>query len=149
LKTGLLLLLLGLGFTLGRQLAQAQPERLAPDSLPAIRFVSVPFQTPRAGGGHSIHHLGEPRIPPAEQEKPANSSPALLPLALVTAEKVNIRQGPSLSALKIGSTLKHERAEVLEQRPPWIRLHFPDRKLVGWVHQTYLRIFSEDAALDL
>ena len=56
--------------------------------------------------------------------------------AVVTANELNVRSGPSLSAQKIGSLVKNQKVEVLETSGDWYRTNY------GWVHKSYVQLVS-------
>ena len=60
--------------------------------------------------------------------------------AVVTANELNVRNGPSLSAQKIGSLVKNQKVEVLETNGDWIRTNY------GWVHKSYVQMVSAASA---
>ena len=60
--------------------------------------------------------------------------------AVVTANELNIRNGPSLSAQKIGSLVKNQKVEVLETSGDWVRTNY------GWVNKNYVKMVSAASA---
>ena len=60
--------------------------------------------------------------------------------AVVTANELNIRNGPSLSAQKIGSLVRNQKVEVLETNGDWYRTNY------GWVHKSSVKLVSAASA---
>ena len=60
--------------------------------------------------------------------------------AIVTANQLNVRNAPSLSAQVIGSLVKNQRVEVLETSGDWIRTNY------GWVYKSYVQIVGAASA---
>ncbi len=56
--------------------------------------------------------------------------------AVVTAEKLNIRSGPSIRSARVARPLpRGQEVEVLQQRGNWVEV---ETRVRGWVHQSYL-----------
>ena len=56
--------------------------------------------------------------------------------AVVTANQLNVRSGPSLSSSITGSLVKNQKVEVLETSGDWYRTNY------GWVNKNYVQLVS-------
>ena len=54
--------------------------------------------------------------------------------AIVTANQLNVRKSPSITAEKVGTLSKNQRVEVLETNGDWIRTNY------GWVNKNFVKL---------
>ncbi len=68
---------------------------------------------------------------------------AAVKTAVVTGSTVNVRTGPGTDYNKIGTIVKGEKFEVLEQQNDWYRLKLDNQGRSGWVLGTYLNVLTD------
>ena len=60
--------------------------------------------------------------------------------AVVTANELNVRSGPSLTSQKVGSLVKNQKVEVLETSGDWYRTNY------GWINKNYVQLVGAASA---
>jgi cell wall-associated NlpC family hydrolase len=62
---------------------------------------------------------------------------------LVSADKVNFRSGPEMTAVVLGSLRFGEAVTILESQKPWVKVELADERQ-GWIHEQFLVVGTAD-----
>lgn len=137
--------------TSGRTLAQAalqiienttpvRPQR--PRSSTSETSNMVPFMTPMVVGPDG--KLQEPAVPveetePVEQQVAQETDQPLTAVLYVSAERVNVRSGPSTNDPVVGSVEFSEAVQVLsDPAEPWVRIRIEGDGIEGFMASRFL-----------
>ena len=89
-------------------------------------------------------HVALAREETASQAKGASSSPKQV--GIVTANRLNVRRSPDLSAAKVGSVPQGEKLEILGEEENWYHVATSDGSSEGWVAKRYIEVPSTAVA---